>query len=183
MRFLIIIAFLFMSSITQAQERPIKLKENEALSGTFSQKRFLSGFGHPITSEGEFYFDRAQGLVWKTTSPFETELQINKTGMSQSVDGQETIQVSTNQFPALKTLHDVLSLSMQGQWDILEEKFGAKLTPLETGWSLSFQAPKDAPFKSIYLEGAKHLKKLIIVKPEDDKDVINFNNQTVLQVK
>ena len=122
MRFLLIFAFLLTASTVQAQEQPIKLKENEVLSGTFSQKRFLSGFNHPIASEGEFYFNKNKELIWKTTSPFETELRINKTGMSQTVDGQETIEVSTSQFPSLKTLHEVLSLSMQGQWDILEEK-------------------------------------------------------------
>ncbi len=183
MRFLIVFLLLILYSAAHAQDRPVELKEGETLSGSFSQKRFLSGFDRPIVSQGSFYFAQAQGIVWKTASPFKTELVIDKTGIRQSVDGEETIHLSSDQFPILQTLHDVLSLSMQGQWGALEKEFGAILMPHADGWSLSFDAPKDAPFESIHLEGSEYLKKIIIAKPEGDKDEIIFSDQTVLLAK
>ncbi len=183
MRILMFLCTFFLSATVWAQDIPVVLQEGEGLKGVFAQKRFLSGFDHAIESQGDYSFDRNTGLIWKTLTPFATELVINQSGMTQHVDGQETMKVSLAQFPALKTLHDVLSLSMLGRWDVLEEKFGAKLVPTDTGWTLSFDAPEDAPFKSVFLEGGLYLNKLVILKPQDDKDEIIFSDQSVVKVK
>ncbi|MDV7341029.1 outer membrane lipoprotein carrier protein LolA [Terasakiella sp. A23] len=183
MRILIVLSCLLFSFDLAAQDRPVVLAEGEGLAGTFSQKRYLAGFDRAIESNGTYSFDREIGLFWKTLTPFATTLVINETGMMQSVDGQETMKISLDQFPALKTLHDVLSLSMLGRWDVLEEKFGTKLVPDADGWTLSFDAPADAPFKSVFLKGGLYLDRLEIIKPQEDKDEITFADQTVFQVK
>lgn len=166
-----------------AQDKPISLKEGQALEGYFIQQRHLSGFAHPIVSEGQFYFEKNKGLIWKTQKPFETKLVINADGITQFVDDQDTMTVSVKQFPALETLHQVLSLSMQGRWQEIDRLYGAGLTPSGTGWALNFQPEGDMPIQSISLQGDEFLNHLIIVKPEGDKDEIQFHDQQITEIK
>ncbi len=181
MRILISLIVLCFSFPAWAQDWPVALKAGQVLQGEFVQKRFLQGFERPIISSGNFHFSEGTGLLWKTLTPFATELLINKDGITQSVDGQETLKVSVQRFPALETLHDVLSKSMLGQWDVLEEKFGAKLTPNESGWTLDFKAKTDAPFEALHLAGQSFLQQLVLVKPKGDRDEISFSKQIVVE--
>jgi len=183
MRILILLFTFFFSFSVLAQERPTPLKDGEALQGEFSQKRFLSGFERPLLSAGQFYFDPQQGLLWKTKTPFKTQLLINAEGITQSVDAKETMKLPTARYPELATLHQVLVQALRGQWQDLEERYGAKIQSHQDGWTISFKADKDAPFDAIEMHGAAFMEKLVIKKPAGDFDEIVFQQQMVTQVK
>jgi outer membrane lipoprotein-sorting protein len=175
--------FGFISSAATAQNKPEHLNDAEALQGHFTQLRHLSGFERPIKSEGDFYFIPDHGLIWQTVSPFNTRLEINKDGTRQSIEGEETMTLSVAQFPALKTLHEVLEQSLRGNWSELETQFKSPLSQTTTGWTLLFH-PKDQnlslAFEELQLSGARFLNQLIIKKTLGDWDEIHFSDQKVL---
>jgi len=178
-----LIVLLLLCFSTPSVAAPIRLKDGEALQGHFTQLRHLSGFERPIKSQGQFYYIPEKGLIWQTEKPFNTRLEINKDGIRQSIEGDETMTISAAQFPALKTLHEVLEYSLRGNWSELEVKLGTKLIHNKTSWSLLFR-PSDEKlsmaFKELHLEGSAYLDHLIIKKTKGDWDEIHFSNQMVL---
>ncbi|WP_028878973.1 outer membrane lipoprotein carrier protein LolA [Terasakiella pusilla] len=183
MRLLTLLTLLFLSVSVQAQERPTQLQDGETLRGDFTQLRYLNGFNHAIKSSGVFEFTEETGLDWQTQTPFATRLIVSEKGMVQYVDGVETLKVTPDKFPALSTLHEVLTLSMTGAWDQLEAKYQASLEAIEGGWQLTFKPDGEAPFEAVTLTGAEYLDQLVIRKPEGDRDEITFSNQHVTKAR
>lgn len=178
-----LIILLFLCIVTPSMAAPVSLKDGEALQGSFTQLRHLSGYERPIKSQGKFYFIPEKGLIWQTEKPFNTRLEINKEGIRQSIEGEETMTLSATQFPALKTLHEVLEHSLRGNWSELEVKFGTKHIQKKDSWSLVFHPTEQKisrAFKELHLEGNAFLERLIIKKAKGDWDEIHFSEQMVL---
>ena len=179
MRILIFLSVFFFAFPLYAQDYPTSLQEDEQLTGNFLQKRYLKGFERPLVSSGTFSFQKKEGLIWKTLLPFETTLTLNQTGIAQTIDGQEAMNIPVGRFPALKALSDVMAYSMLGQWEKLEEKYRTKLTPYQGGWKIAFAPSGDVPFQALHMTGRTFLEKLVIQKPQGDYDEIVFKDQVV----
>lgn len=178
----LLIIIVMAGAIFPAQAAPVALKEGEGLMGRFQQARYLRGFDKPILSEGAFYLLPKSALIWQTEKPFFSRMVIDETGLSQALKGAEITRLSFKQFPGFKLLRDTFENSLGGNWAPLEEMAGAKLLPVDGGYTLRF-APKasglNLPFAYLNFEIDDFLKTVEIVKSNGDRDVITFSDQRV----
>ncbi len=171
-----VLLFVFESSLFAAQNL-IELAPNEVLISDFRQERHLNGFRDPIKSKGYVVLTPKKGLVWETKEPFQTRLIINDRGITQFVQGQKTLYLPTSKFPGLMKLQSVFEASLQGDWLLLEERFGVTPVYVDDKWMLNFSADnvgKDLQFKEIRITGARFVENVEIRRPNGDLDVIYF---------
>ncbi|MFB2650897.1 outer membrane lipoprotein carrier protein LolA [Shewanella mangrovisoli] len=70
-----------------------KLNLGETVRGHFVQSRQLKVLKKPLVSQGQFVFDKAQGLIWQQLSPFESLLILKDKQLIQK-DSQGRVQIS-----------------------------------------------------------------------------------------
>ena len=168
--------FVFESSLFAAQNL-IELAPNEVLISEFKQERHLNGFKVPIKSKGYVVLTPKKGLVWETKEPFQTRLIINDRGITQFVQGQNTLYLPISKFPGLMKLQSVFEASLQGDWSLLEERFGVSPVYVDDKWMISFSTDnvgKDLQLKHIKITGARFVENIEIRRPNGDLDVIYF---------
>ncbi len=154
----------------------------ETLRGQFVQERFLQGFDQPVRSEGSFLLVPGQGLVWRGETPFPVVTVITPTGIVQSVDGQETLRLSSAKLPFLARLYDMLGGAMAGDWNALAQDFAIvredtpsgtriTLTPLRTG--------EAQPFRALSFRVVRFVEEVTVEKPDGDRDHLLFREQSL----
>jgi hypothetical protein len=171
---------LFLSQFSYAD--PVRLNDDEGLTGKFSLSRFLTGFERPILSEGKFFLIPKVGLVWQTETPFKMRMDIDDEGINQSLEGEEISRISNSRFPALIFLRDVLENSLSGNWEPLENLAGSTLEKQSSGWRLNYsisESRQDLPFKTLVFDISDFVDLVTITKEGGDKDVIRFFDQRV----
>lgn len=70
-----------------------KLNLGETVRGNFVQSRQLKVLKKPLISQGQFIFDKEQGLIWQQIKPFESLLILKDKQLIQR-DSQGRVQVS-----------------------------------------------------------------------------------------
>lgn len=178
-RLLMLLALLWPLAVSSlAHADPLTLKPGEILRGHFVQERFLAGFAQPLRSEGSFILVPGQGLIWRGETPFSVLTVITPAGMSQSLDGKETMRLSAAKAPFLARLHDVMTGAMAGDWRALDGEFvllhqndWVTLTPR--------RADLAQPIKAIRARVGRFVEEVEVQKPEGDRDHLLFNQQRV----
>lgn len=59
-----------------SQIAPLKIA-----SGTFVQRKYFKVLKHPITSQGELYFEQGLGLLWQTNKPVLSRILLKASGV------------------------------------------------------------------------------------------------------
>jgi hypothetical protein len=168
--------FVFDSSLFAAQSL-IELAPNEVLISEFKQERHLNGFKDPIKSKGYVVLTPKKGVIWETKEPFQTRLIINDRGITQTVQGQNTLYLPVSKFPGLMKLQSVFEASLQGDWSLLKERFGVTPVYVDGKWMLNFSTDnvgKDLQLKHIKITGARFVESVEIKRPNGDMDLIKF---------
>ncbi|MGL4712832.1 MAG: outer membrane lipoprotein carrier protein LolA, partial [Shewanella sp.] len=70
-----------------------KLNLGETVRGQFVQSRQLTVLKKPLISQGQFIFDRTQGLIWQQIKPFDSLLILKDKQLIQR-DSQGRVQVN-----------------------------------------------------------------------------------------
>ncbi|NMH66305.1 outer membrane lipoprotein carrier protein LolA [Shewanella salipaludis] len=173
-----------------------RLQLPDTVRGEFSQARHLKVLKRPLLSRGEFIFDRAQGLVWQQTHPFDTLLILKDKQLIQR-DSQGKLQVSdatqAQGAGAISQLLPQLMLAiLSGDIQALSGHFSLYLqhpeaaTAAETeaepipGWRLGL-IPRDPlvakAIAAMVLEGDKQLDALTLLSDNGDLSRIEFSAQ------
>ncbi len=163
-----------------------KLNLGETVRGHFVQSRQLKVLKKPLISQGQFIFDKEQGLIWQQLTPFESLLILKDKQLIQK-DSQGRVQVSKadastsaaamgDLLPSL--VRAMLSGDLSGLSDNFELHFlvqGASAKE-NANWQLGL-TPKDPLMKkaiaNMVLEGSDKLHALVLlsaapsVSPQD----------------
>lgn len=167
-----------------------KLNLGETVRGQFVQSRQLKVLKKPLISQGQFIFDKEQGLIWQQIKPFESLLILKDKQLIQR-DSQGRVQVSKADTSASAAamgdlLPSLVRAMLSGDISGLSENFELhflitdklstdkfspeKLTPenLSPGsqWQLGL-TPKDPLMKkaiaNMVLEGGDTLQSLVLL--------------------
>ena len=178
------LAALCLFAATARAEEPARLAPGEILRGGFSQDRSLTGFPRPLHSEGRFLLAPGQGLVWRGETPFRLVSVIAPGGLTQSLDGHETMHLSAAKLPFLGPLHDILSAAMQGDWQPLERSFTVTRLPHGATSTIRLVPRADAPVgglpvAQIEAEVGRFVESVTISRPGGDSDRLVFTAQRI----
>ncbi|HAY92775.1 outer membrane lipoprotein carrier protein LolA [Shewanella sp.] len=172
-----------------------KLNLGETVRGQFVQSRQLKVLKKPLISQGQFIFDKEQGLIWQQIKPFESLLILKDKQLIQR-DSQGRVQVSKADASASAAamgdlLPSLVRAMLGGDISGLSENFELhflstdklnteKLSPESLSpdgqWQLGL-TPKDPLMKkaiaNMVLEGGDTLQSLVLlsaapsVSPQD----------------
>ncbi|MGL5026406.1 MAG: outer membrane lipoprotein carrier protein LolA [Shewanella oncorhynchi] len=172
-----------------------KLNLGETVRGQFVQSRQLKVLKKPLISQGQFIFDKEQGLIWQQIKPFESLLILKDKQLIQR-DSQGRVQVSKADASASAAamgdlLPSLVRAMLGGDISGLSENFELhflitdklnteKLSPEKLSpdgqWQLGL-TPKDPLMKkaiaNMVLEGSDVLQSLVLlsaapnVSPQD----------------
>lgn len=162
-----------------------KLNLGETVRGQFVQSRQLKVLKKPLISQGQFIFDKEQGLFWQQIKPFESLLILKDKQLIQR-DSQGRVQVSKADASASAAamgdlLPSLVRAMLGGDISGLSENFelhfliADRLSP-DGQWQLGL-TPKDPLMKkaiaNMVLEGSDTLQSLVLlsaapnVSPQD----------------
>lgn len=157
-----------------------KLNLGETVRGQFVQSRQLKVLKKPLISQGQFIFDKEQGLIWQQIKPFESLLILKDKQLIQR-DSQGRVQVSKADANASAAamgdlLPSLVRAMLGGDISGLSENFELhfliadrlKTESLSTDgqWQLGL-TPKDPLMKkaiaNMVLEGSDVLQSLVLL--------------------
>jgi outer membrane lipoprotein-sorting protein len=168
-----------------SQVRPILLRSGEGVRGAFRQERQVEGFAKPLISEGHFSYSESEGMTWQTEKPFASSLVITDQGMTQYVNGQKTMALSSADQPGLRALFQVMAQALKGEWDQFQGRSDVQLVDSADGWRFVFR-PSDGPaaqaLQSLIVHGRQYVDGVEMVKTNGDRDVITFSDQSVVAI-
>ena len=165
-----------------------KLNLGETVRGHFVQSRQLKVLKKPLISQGQFVFDKDQGLIWQQLTPFESLLILKDKQLIQR-DSQGRVQVSSADASASAAamgdlLPSLVSAMLGGDISGLSNHFELHFLAQKTltnelakeNWQLGL-TPKDPLMKkaiaNMVLEGSDTLHALVLlsaapsVSPQD----------------
>ncbi len=58
-----------------------RARANETVGGSFTQKKNIAGLPLPLQSAGLFNYSKQEGVVWRTTEPLQSVLNISTAGL------------------------------------------------------------------------------------------------------
>ncbi|MGI2158781.1 outer membrane lipoprotein carrier protein LolA [Shewanella baltica] len=152
-----------------------KLNLGETVRGHFVQSRQLKVLKKPLISQGQFIFDKEQGLIWQQIKPFESLLILKDKQLIQR-DSQGRVQVSKADASASAAamgdlLPSLVRAMLGGDISGLSENFELHflitdwLSP-DGQWQLGL-TPKDPLMKkaiaNMVLEGSDVLQSLVLL--------------------
>ncbi|WP_413496135.1 outer membrane lipoprotein carrier protein LolA [Shewanella baltica] len=152
-----------------------KLNLGETVRGQFVQSRQLKVLKKPLISQGQFIFDKEQGLIWQQIKPFESLLILKDKQLIQR-DSQGRVQVSKADASASAAvmgdlLPSLVRAMLGGDISGLSENFELhflitdRLSP-DGQWQLGL-TPKDPLMKkaiaNMVLEGSDVLQSLVLL--------------------
>ncbi len=173
MRFLIALALIGMAVVASSASNA-----DDILSGNFVQHRILVGFEKPLTSHGRFQLVPGRQLVWETTAPFPSRVDISASGITQTIRDNETMRLPASRFPALSLVLEIMDASLRGDWAGIEKRFNVR--PVREGktWSLRFHPESgfpEFPFQEVFLKGSEFVETVTLSRASGDRDVIEFS--------
>lgn len=161
-----------------ARAEPEAVADGQVLRGRFTQERHLSGFAHPVISEGRFVLAPGRGLLWVTEQPFAVTTAITAEGLTQSVGGRQTAKFDAQRLPFLSQLYTMMGGALAGKWDAMTADFSVQnegghvvLTPLH--------ADIGAALRRISLTVSRFVDEVEIDRPNGDFDHLSFSGQTL----
>lgn len=152
-----------------------KLNLGETVRGQFVQSRQLKVLKKPLISQGQFIFDKEQGLIWQQIKPFESLLILKDKQLIQR-DSQGRVQISKADASASAAamgdlLPSLVRAMLGGDISGLSENFELhflitdRLSP-DGQWQLGL-TPKDPLMKkaiaNMVLEGSDVLQSLVLL--------------------
>ena len=112
-----------------------KLNLGETVRGHFVQSRQLKVLKKPLISQGQFVFDKDQGLIWQQLTPFESLLILKDKQLIQR-DSQGRVQVSSADASAsAAAMGDLLP-------SLVSAMLGGDISGLSNHFELHFLAQK-----------------------------------------
>lgn len=154
------------------------VRDAQVLRGAYSQIRRLADVPKPLQAEGSFLFARDTGLLWRTVKPFASELVITRDRIVQHEPGGETVRVSADQQPAVRTVAAIFFAVFSLDFEALESMFQLYSRGFGAGWELGLR-PKPGvagPIEEIFVSGDRHVEQLRLRDARGEVTEIRLRN-------
>lgn len=145
----------------------------------FHQEKYLSGMDKPLLSEGRLTAQDKE-VVWHMLKPFDVKTVITPSGIAQSVDGGEAIEVGSGTGEIAASMARSMAAMMRGEWAALQAMFTVKLPDDHTAgdWQVGL-TPLDDRLKSVLgvitVHGCGDVSSVDIVRSNGDREHIQFD--------
>lgn len=157
-----------------------RLAGARSISGPYSQKKYLRELPKPLLAGGNFTFVRDRGITWRTTTPFASELIIERDALVQrDANGQE-IRIDAAQQPAVRMVARIFFAVFSLDFAELEQLFTLSLQQDGGGWQLGLQ-PKQASgtIDAIVVSGHSEVERVRLLERGGDRTEIEFHDTRV----
>jgi hypothetical protein len=146
----------------------VTLRQARTLRGAYTQTRRLRDIPKPLVSQGRFLFARDLGIVWRTATPFPSDLVITRQAIVQR-DGEATTRLSADQQPAVRAVAAVFFAVFALEFRELEALFELFSRQTTAGWELGLRprGPQGAS-PTIVVRGRTHVDSLTLLDPAGD---------------
>lgn len=156
-----------------------RLQHPPVLRGQFQQEKSLAGFTKPVKSQGKFTVVKGRGIIWRTETPFASQLVLTRNALVQTTGSGAAQRLDAQREPALKAINTALFAVLSGDLNTVERYFEITgradarewtlhLKPRETGWRQFIDR--------IELKGAAYLNRLEMLDANGDTTLIRFLN-------
>lgn len=156
-----------------------RLGQPDWLQGEFEQSKQVQGFKKPLLSRGDFVIARGSGVLWRTRTPFASELKLTRNQMEASQGGAPALRMDSQREPALRLVNEMMFALLGGDIAALSQLFVLEGELLgERAWRITL-VPKQAAWRqvlqSIDLAGERHVREVRIVEAAGDQTKIRFS--------
>lgn len=145
----------------------------------FHQEKYLTGMDKPLLSEGRMTA-KGNEVVWHMLKPFDVKTMITPSGITQSVDGGDAMDVGSGTGEIAASVARSMAAMMRGEWDALRAMFMVKLPDDQArgDWQVGL-TPLDDRLKSVLgvitVHGCSDVSSVDIVRPDGDREHIQFD--------
>lgn len=136
------------------------------VTGNFTQTKNVSGLPLPLDSAGTFNYSKANGVVWRTTQPLQSLLEISTAGLRFDNDAA---------VPGSSVLAETLLGIFTGDLSNLAQYFSTEVSGKPTDWKIVL-APQSATVAEqvtqITMTGARFTEHILIEEANGDSTEI-----------
>ncbi|PMJ92960.1 outer membrane lipoprotein carrier protein LolA [Vibrio sp. 10N.261.55.A7] len=169
------------AGINNLSDLETQLSQYQIIRGDFTQSRHLEMFKQPLESKGQFVLDKENGLLWQQSAPFPVNLVLTENKLRQTFADQAPQVIKANENPMAFYFSQVFLSVFHGDSDKLKQQFDLEFNSGSSQWTLVLtpkQAPLNAVFQQITLQGNDYIDGLTLTELRGDKTEIQFSNQT-----
>ncbi|WP_255989072.1 outer membrane lipoprotein carrier protein LolA [Chitinolyticbacter albus] len=163
-----------------AQSVRERLAQPPVLRGEFEQRKQVAGFKKPLLSRGDFIVARERGVLWRTTSPFASQLRLTRNEIVATQGGQVAFRLDAAKEPSVRMINALLFALLNGDIDALTEHFGVDGEASGQQWQLVL-TPKSAALARLMtrvsLSGDQYVRQIDIAEANGDRTAIRFSAQ------
>lgn len=170
-----------LAQVTDLTSLQAQLQQSPIVRGDFTQSRTLAMFEQPLVSEGSFLLERQHGLLWQQNTPFPVNLVLTQDKLRQTFANQPAQVITAKENPMAFYFSKIFLSVFHGDTEQLQSQFDLQFSPQKEHWQLVLtpkEAPLNAVFKSIVLQGNQDIDSLVLEEIRGDKTEITFTNQT-----
>lgn len=154
-----------------------RLQQPDWLRGEFTQTKKVAGFAKPLVSQGEFVLARGRGVLWRTTTPFASELRLTRDEIRATQAGHTSMRLEAAREPAVRVIGTLMFSLLNGDVSDLVELFDLGGVVKGAAWQLSLK-PKPGPLQqvlmNIELEGDNLVRRIHLFEANGDDSLIQL---------
>ncbi len=155
----------------------------QGLRGRFTQRKKLAGIARPLTSGGQFLFVRGKGILWHTTTPFDSEFMLTARQMMVTESGSVAMRMQTAEHPALRLVSDLFLALFALDFDALGRHFDLSLAAGDP-WRIGL-VPRDSALRAvatrIEMKGSRLVSEVVLEDAHGDRTEIVLDGVQHLQ--
>ncbi|MBY0468044.1 MAG: outer membrane lipoprotein carrier protein LolA [Burkholderiaceae bacterium] len=159
-----------------------RLQQPEWLRGEFTQTKTVPGFSKPLVSRGDFVLARGCGVLWRTRTPFASELRLTRNEIRATQGGQTSMRLDAAHEPAVRLITTLMFSLLNGDVSGLTDVFELSGSTKGTRWQLLLR-PKPGVLpqvlKKVELEGDDFVRRIQLFEANGDESQIQLAGQRV----
>lgn len=170
-----------LAQVTDLASLQAQLQQSPIIRGDFTQSRTLAMFEQPLVSGGSFLLEKQHGLLWQQNTPFPVNLVLTQDKLRQTFANQPAQVITAKENPMAFYFSKIFLSVFHGDTEQLQSQFDLQFSPQNEYWQLVLtpkEAPLNAVFKSIVIQGNQDIDSLVLEEVRGDKTEITFTNQT-----
>lgn len=179
MRHLALLLLLLSTGVALAAG-PEPLPREQYLAARFEHERRIAGFDQPLTAAGTLLLTGSGDLIWRTETPFPTDLVVTPKSIAQFVGGQPTMRLPLSTAGPFGQLNTFLMRLIRGDWTDLGfegEADGERWMATLKGAALpAFIAQQ---VSGIEARGQRFVEEVIVSRPGGETERFRFADQAL----
>ena len=152
-----------------------ELQTAKTLRGDYTQTKALRELPRPLRADGSFLFVRERGVVWRTQTPFVSELVITSDVLIQRQNGSAT-RLSADQQPAIRLIGQIFFAVFSLDFATLERLFTLYgRAPAGGPWVLGLKPLQAAgSLREIEVHGDTQVRRVVLREERGDLTTIEL---------